>query len=398
MKKLTLLFASVMMMACLTVQAAGNVNLSTLTADYTVPNNAMTVSGTLNNDVKITVPTSVAKIQFYNCNIPGSASQGGAHAGIVFKANGTYELDLVGDNYVAGYDYRYPGIYVEQGAKLTIKSSSGTGTLTAECKGGTSSSLAGAGIGGGENMNAGAITITSGTVTAKGGTYGAGIGAGKNATCGDINILRTVTKVTATRGSSAWCSVGPASSGKLCSYCEVGGLERKTGDNYGIVKQNYTYEPWTGEVDAIATLDDDVVAFDGMTIYGMIYSGLRRIYIASGASVYLDGCEITNTNGGAGLNCLGDATIILKGTTPAKVTGASNYPGIYVPQNKTLTIQAKSGITVDDWTGALKVFGGEKAAGIGAGHNSLGAGPCGNIYLPQTAWCRTLLQTSATCL
>lgn len=69
----------------------------------------------------------------------------------------------------------------------------------------------------------------------------------------------------------------------------------------------------------------------------------------------------------AGINCLGDATIILSGTNT--ITGFyENYPGILVPSGKTLTIQG---------TGSLNASSNGYAAGIGGGHEI----DCGNITI-----------------
>jgi len=69
-----------------------------------------------------------------------------------------------------------------------------------------------------------------------------------------------------------------------------------------------------------------------------------KISIAAGATVTLSGVTINGTNSvscwWAGLNCLGDATIILADGTTNSVKGFyENYPGIHVPSGKTLTIQ-----------------------------------------------------------
>ena len=61
----------------------------------------------------------------------------------------------------------------------------------------------------------GYITIEGGTVTATGGMFGAGIGSGYYASCGDITIANTVTKVTATKGTSAPNSIGAGRGGSV---------------------------------------------------------------------------------------------------------------------------------------------------------------------------------------
>lgn len=96
-----------------------------------------------------------------------------------------------------------------------------------------------------------------------------------------------------------------------------------------------------------------------------------KISIADGATVILHNVNIngsgTWTSGNyAGITCEGDATIILSGTNTVKGF-YEDYPGIYVPENKTVTIQG---------TGSLTASSNGWAAGIGGGN-----GTCGNITI-----------------
>ena len=60
-----------------------------------------------------------------------------------------------------------------------------------------------------------------------------------------------------------------------------------------------------------------------------------KISIASGATVTLDGARIDGANFDsrkwAGLTCLGDATIVLKGQNNLVRGYYEDYPGIFVP-------------------------------------------------------------------
>ena len=111
-------------------------------------------------------------------------------------------------------------------------------------------------------------------------------------------------------------------------------------------------------------------AQNGETLTGTLGENVK-ISIADGATVTLDGVTINGTNdedyGWAGITCLGDATIILKGANTVKGF-YEDYPGIYVPGNKTLTIQG---------TGSLDASSNGYGAGIGGGYNS----NCGNIVI-----------------
>lgn len=110
---------------------------------------------------------------------------------------------------------------------------------------------------------------------------------------------------------------------------------------------------------------------------GHILTGTGGIHthvtIADGATVTLSGVNITTivNNDGfkwAGLTCLGNAVIVLNGNTTNSVKGGFRSSGIYVPQNKTLTIQG---------SGTLNATGNNWSAGIGSSYES----SCGNITI-----------------
>ena len=64
---------------------------------------------------------------------------------------------------------------------------------------------------------------------------------------------------------------------------------------------------------------------DGTTIKGTL-GGNHKISIAAGAKVTLNGVTITTSGSRAGLTCLGNATITLKGNNVVN-GGTSDYPG-----------------------------------------------------------------------
>lgn len=105
-------------------------------------------------------------------------------------------------------------------------------------------------------------------------------------------------------------------------------------------------------------------------------AGYRKISIADGATVWFDEVKIMGDNNGsyrwAGITCNGDATLIFNGNNT--VTGFHyDYPGIYVPAGKTLTIRCYGSLYVsanyEQYTGG--------SAGIGSGYQ----GSCGNIHI-----------------
>ena len=127
----------------------------------------------------------------------------------------------------------------------------------------------------------------------------------------------------------------------------------------------------TGKTINLSTIYDDLLAMNGDMLTGTLGEN-HKISIAAGATVTLDNASI-NANGAwssgsyAGITCLGDATIILKDGTTNTVKGFSSfYPGIYVPEGSTLTIQGTASLTASSRG---------DAAGIGGGYNI----PCGNI-------------------
>ena len=149
----------------------------------------------------------------------------------------------------------------------------------------------------------------------------------------------------------------------------------------------------------LATVTTDTTVGDGDTLTGTLGANVK-ISIADGATVTLDGVTINGVNKNsynwAGITCLGDATIILSGTNTVKGF-YDEYPGIYVPQNKTVTIDGSGSLTASSRGfgcgigggngiacgniviagGTITATGGGDAAGIGGGFEA----GCGNISI-----------------
>lgn len=133
----------------------------------------------------------------------------------------------------------------------------------------------------------------------------------------------------------------------------------------------YNITRGTGATVNLSTKSTAYTASNGETLTGTLANNVK-ISIADGATVILHNVNIngsgTWTSGNyAGITCEGDATIILSGTNTVKGFD-SDYPGIYVPENKTVTIQG---------TGSLTASSNGWAAGIGGGNT----GNCGNITI-----------------
>lgn len=116
----------------------------------------------------------------------------------------------------------------------------------------------------------------------------------------------------------------------------------------------------------------DTVVQNGYTVTGEL-KGNYKISIAAGATVTIKDATITCLEDSgdvcfAGITPLGDATINLDGTNTVR-GGYCNYPGIFVPKNKTLTIKG---------TGSLDASSNGFACGIGGGYE---IGAAGNIVI-----------------
>ena len=169
----------------------------------------------------------------------------------------------------------------------------------------------------------------------------------------------------------------------------------------------YTDDPTTRifsiEADILNLQDvtSDVVVQDGDILTGTLANNVK-ISIADGAKVTLNNVTINGTNDNnypwAGLECLGDATIILADGTTNNIKGFhENYPGISVNGTHTLTIQGNGTLNASSngkgagigggWLlncgsividgGTINATGGEGAAGIGGGYNAT----CDNITI-----------------
>jgi hypothetical protein len=135
----------------------------------------------------------------------------------------------------------------------------------------------------------------------------------------------------------------------------------------------------------LSTVTENLTLVDGAVLTGTLDVANHpvKISIADGATVTLRNVTIEgvhvddDTYKWAGITCLGDATIILEGTNV--VRGFHQYyPGIYVPEGKTLTIEgtASDKLTATPWDGGGTYY--SSGAGIGGGGYEL---PCGNIVI-----------------
>ena len=406
------------------------------TAEFATATDGMTITGRLGANVKVSIAAG-ATVTLKDVNINAGDNYSYKWAGITCLGDATIILADNSENTVKGFYNEYPGIYVPSGKTLTIQGGSdGNGKLTASSNGyaagigggyniacgtivinsGTVEATGGAfaaGIGGGNRASCGNITINGGTITATGGKQGPGIGGGNSASCGNITIANTVTKVTATKGTDAPYSIG-AGNGGSCVTVAIGGTKywenNAAVDNDAatyLAQATIVYPKWDGDLSKLTaeSTAEFATATDGMTIKGTLAANVK-VSIAAGATVTLDGVTIVGDDDEnykwAGLNCLGNATIILKDRTQNRVQGFhEDYPGIHVPAGSRLTITGGTlgngmltatssgygaGIgggniihcgNIDIQGGYIAATGGIYAAGIGGGLDAI----CGNITI-----------------
>ena len=157
------------------------------------------------------------------------------------------------------------------------------------------------------------------------------------------------------------------------SYVLLAGPTEVKGKVYRITRQ-YDNTGSIGKRVNLSNLTGNYRVSDHEVLTGTL-SGNYKVTIADGARITLDDATITGTDNSkynwAGLTCEGDATIFLRGTNTVKGF-YQDYPGIYVPKGKTLTIESNGSLTASSGGSAY-------GAGIGAGsHVSLS---CGNIVI-----------------
>lgn len=363
-------------MYTLTVKMSRKVELSHLShyisgPDYFTSQNGDVLTGTLQEGKQIIIDPGDT-VTLAGVTINGTNNESYRWAGITCDGDATLILKEGTTNIVRGFQGNYPGIRVLwDNRTLTIM---GGGSLNASSNG------TGAGIGGGDSMDCGNIHIKGGIITATGGSSAAGIGGGAEASCGDITITSGVTFVAATKTSLAEKSIGAGNSG-TCGTVTIGGTVYPD----GISESPYTYPE---NVINLATITANYTVPNGKTICGILGANVK-ISIAAGATVTLRDVTINGINSNrclwAGINCEGNATLILEGTN--KVKGFYEYyPGIQAAHNGTgsgdeYTLTIRGG-------GSLTASSNGLGAGIGSGRCGSSSGslttidaPCGNINI-----------------
>ena len=172
-----------------------------------------------------------------------------------------------------------------------------------------------------------------------------------------------------------------------------------------VLVDSVKYEPQASPLPAstkttdLSTLTGDYTAQNLETLTGKL-GGNYKISIADGAVVFLKDVIINGTKSKsykwAGINCPGDATLVLEGNNTVKGF-YEYYPGIHIAEGKTLTIKGTGSLTASSngwgtgigggWKiscGNIVIEGGTiKATALheGAGIGGCYGAPCGNILI-----------------
>lgn len=169
----------------------------------------------------------------------------------------------------------------------------------------------------------------------------------------------------------------------------------------GNYSDRLTFDIVYGNFVDISKLSGAYQAKDGDILTGKGNAN-THITVANGVTVTLKDCNITaitsdESHKWAGITLEGDGTVILAGNNKVK-GGYKDYPGIFVPENKTLTIKGGGSLeagsngngagigggykiscgSIKITGGTVKAAGGENAAGIGSGNEQ---SSCGNITI-----------------
>lgn len=349
-----------------------DVDLSTLESfgDPVVVRDEATVSGTFGANRQVVIADG-ATVTLSDMTMDNSRSKG-------LACLGDATIILEGENFIRANVNGYAGLFVPEGHTLTIK---GSGSLEVYGGGGEGaagigaglsddSSAAGdivieggvikavggfasAGIGASQTVSCGTIAILGGSVTAIGGEYANGIGAGWDTHCAGVTIENGIDYLSATCNGDDVNDCVPIGTlpDDASGVTVYGGLVEESSEtpdpnDPDCFTRNRTFLP--AELD-LSKLPEDMTELtlqDGMTIKGTLGHACK-VSIAPGAHIGLWEAKILGENNSsyswAGLTCLGDATIRLRYGSSRICGFYDEYPGIYVPEGSTLTIEGTPG-------------------------------------------------------
>ena len=211
----------------ITVNATGTIQTVTQgAAPVEDPNPVITSNGKTENTVIINAgENATANVTLENVNIDVSSK---SEAAITTQGQGDVTLNLSGNNSVQSGEY-HAGVHKGNAGNLTVTTpEGGTGSLNA------TGGKGGAGIGGDSSGGKGNnITISGGTVVAKGGEYSAGIGGGGNSSHKDASKITISGGDVKATGAGSAAGIGGGNGGSGTDIEITGGKVTATGGEQG---------------------------------------------------------------------------------------------------------------------------------------------------------------------
>lgn len=341
----------------ITVNATGTIQTVTQgAAPVEDPNPVITSNGKTENTVIINAgENATANVTLENVNIDVSSN---SEAAITTQGQGDVTLNLSGNNSVQSGEY-HAGVHKGNAGNLTVTTpEGGTGSLNAT--GGKGGAGIGGDIDGGKGNN---ITISGGTIVARGGEHSAGIGGGGNGSAKDAsNITVSGGNVTA-YGSGYAAGIGGGNSGSGADIEITGGQVTATGGDQGA-----GIGGGKGGNGSDITVSNGTVNATG----GNYAAGIGGGISGDGSGITVSGGNVTanggyrgaGIGGGSGGNGGNGITISDGEVTAQGGEYGAGIGGGYVGNG--------SGITVSG--GKVKAIGGSLGAGIGGGYVGSGKG------------------------
>ena len=293
------------------------------------PDPVITSNGKTENTVIINAgENATANVTLENVNIDVSSK---SEAAITTQGQGDVTLNLSGNNSVQSGEY-HAGVHKGNAGNLTVTTpEGGTGSLNA------TGGKGGAGIGGDSSGgNGNNITISGGTVVAKGGEYSAGIGGGGNSSHKDASKITISGGDVKATGAGSAAGIGGGNGGSGTDIEITGGKVTATGGEQG------------AGIGGGNGGNGSRITVSG----GEVNAAGKDNYDGGGAGI----------GGGSGGN--GSNITVSKGIVNA--TGGNYSAGIGGGKNG-----SGSDITVSG--GKVKAIGGSLGAGIGGGQGGSGS-------------------------
>lgn len=344
----------------ITVNATGTIQTVTQgAAPVEDPNPVITSSGKTENTVIINAgENATANVTLENVNIDVSSK---SEAAITTQGQGDVTLNLSGNNSVQSGEY-HAGVHKGNAGNLTVTTpEGGTGSLNA------TGGKGGAGIGGDSSGGKGNnITVSGGTIDAKGGEHSAGIGGGGNSSHKDASkITISGGNVTATGAGSA-AGIGGGNGGSGTDIEITGGKVTATGGEQGAGIGGGKYGNGSG-----ITVSGGTVIATGKDDYDGGGAGIGGGSGGNGSNITVSKGIVNATGGdysagiGGGKNGSGSDITVSGGKV--KATGGSLGAGIGGGKDG-----SGSKITISD--GKVTATGAGAGAGIGGGYAGSGEG------------------------